>query len=311
MTDIDTTEQTISPSGDPRRATDILAALETKFDTLLKLVYSYDLNVKMVLDRTNHIYRYIQRLEATEKELIRQAEEQAGSATPVQEPRVVHVQGTERIEEPQAFVGQRRGSRLPMEPIAPVGQSPTPAAGYATTQQRASLGDGAGPNREALKAAIAAQQARIEQQKQTGQQKSPSPPQPVSPPAAPPRPVVSSSERIPTEFRDYDQQSVQPSVPAVASPIERKVPVVQRVKDQSRKDVFSARVEVFDDQGQSVHITKTTSMGKWQAQLRPGRYTVHIAKTDTTTKSKVEGRQEITVPASSTPVAMADFLLNR
>ena len=76
---------------------------------------------------------------------------------------------------------------------------------------------------------------------------------------------------------------------------DRKVPVVQRITDRTGKDLFMAKVSVMNEDQQLILETKTNASGKWQAHLIPGTYIVHILKTDTATKQKIEGKQKITV----------------
>jgi len=80
---------------------------------------------------------------------------------------------------------------------------------------------------------------------------------------------------------------------------ERKVPVVQRITDHTGKDLFMADVKVMNEAKEIVAKCKTNSIGKWQAHIIPGKYTVHIIKTDTATKTKIEAMQAITVPNNS------------
>lgn len=91
-------------------------------------------------------------------------------------------------------------------------------------------------------------------------------------------------------------------------PEDRKIPVVQRITDKTGKDLFMAKISVMDENQQLVLETKTNASGKWQAHLKPGTYIVHIVKTDTATKQKIEAKQTITVnPVNGTmqlPVAI-------
>lgn len=46
-----------------RKATDIVLSLEEKINTLTKIVGVYDMNIKIILDRVNKIYSYIEMLQ--------------------------------------------------------------------------------------------------------------------------------------------------------------------------------------------------------------------------------------------------------
>ena len=92
---------------------------------------------------------------------------------------------------------------------------------------------------------------------------------------------------------------------------ERKVPVVQRITDQTGKDLFMADIRVVDSNDRVVHRMKTNAVGKWQAHLVPGVYDVHISKADPQTKIKIEAAQTITVPNSNSTVVLPVAAIKR
>jgi hypothetical protein len=105
-----------------------------------------------------------------------------------------------------------------------------------------------------------------------------------------------------TDPKGVRRTSRQPEAPpadapmAASQPGEKKIPVIQRVTDHSGKDLFMADVRVMNEGKEIVAKVKTNSVGKWQALMAPGKYDVHILKTDTATKTKIEAMQTITVP---------------
>jgi hypothetical protein len=48
---------------EPRKASDILLSLEEKVNSMVKIISVYDMNMKLILDRVNKIYKYIEMLE--------------------------------------------------------------------------------------------------------------------------------------------------------------------------------------------------------------------------------------------------------
>lgn len=105
-------------------------------------------------------------------------------------------------------------------------------------------------------------------------------------------------------------QDLQPT-PQKRSDSERKVPVMQRVSDQTGKDMFMAEVSIFDGDNKLVLKTKTNAAGKWQAYLKPAKYSVNIVKTDTETKKRFETLQDINVPDSSSPFTLPVVIIKR
>ena len=80
----------------------------------------------------------------------------------------------------------------------------------------------------------------------------------------------------------------------------KKVPIIQRVTDNTGKDLFMAEVRILDTNKELISKTKTTTAGKWQAHLQPGKYFINIVKNDSKSSSKFDSLQEVTIPDSST-----------
>ncbi len=75
-----------------------------------------------------------------------------------------------------------------------------------------------------------------------------------------------------------------------------KVAVSQRIVDKNNKVIFLASVEIINKQTNELALkTRTNSMGKWQAVLPPGVYSVNIAKSESMSKEKVQMNQEIRI----------------
>jgi hypothetical protein len=273
--------QMVAKPFDPRKATDIVLSVEEQVKLLTKVMYSYDLNIKLVLDRVNKIYKYIERLEETERQMIEEAEAQK----PAEEPRIIDVPANApamtQVEDPKEVLGYRRTSRV---------QTPVPASMGEHAQATASI-----------QAAIKARQQSSVGQNQTTQS-------PQVKPGAPPSPA--NQPKHPTAQPIVKQPSVASSSPPAATS-DRKIPVVQRLVDQTGKDIFMAEVSIIGSDNQVAAKVKTNALGKWQSQLKPGKYTVNIVKTDTTTKSKIEASQTIEVQNSNSAITLPVAIIKR
>lgn len=74
----------------------------------------------------------------------------------------------------------------------------------------------------------------------------------------------------------------------------KNIPVLQRIVDGLNRDIFMAEVNILSQTNELVFKTKTNAMGKWQALLKPGIYTIKISKMDAT-KKKIECAQTIEI----------------
>ena len=119
------------------------------------------------------------------------------------------------------------------------------------------------------------------------------------------------------EFKDYLAQRKKPAVdeefkpnPSKQQDQVRKIPITQRVQDNNKKDLFMAEVSLSNENG-PVLKTKTNAMGKWQAQLQPGKYTVVVSKMDTASQKKLVAQQDITVTNSNSLISLPILIINR
>ena len=117
-------------------------------------------------------------------------------------------------------------------------------------------------------------------------------------------------ENVEQPDRNVIQHPPQTVAPKPAGP-EKKVPVSQRITDSTGKDLFMAAVNILNENKELITQTKTNATGKWQAHLKPGKYHVHVVKTDTATKVKIEATQEVMVPNSDTVVILPTAIIKR
>lgn len=77
---------------------------------------------------------------------------------------------------------------------------------------------------------------------------------------------------------------------------EKQVSVQQRIVDAESKNIFMAKIEIFDDSNTPVKQTKTNQAGKWFAQLLPGNYQVVLSKAGTATKPAISITYDVEIP---------------
>jgi hypothetical protein len=215
-----------------RKASDILLSVESQMSSFAKTMGVYDLNIKLVLDRVNTIYQYIEQLKTEANQ---------------QEPDQQIIQTT-------------------TEHVMPISDRPT-------------------PDRRMGRVEAAIQIPTVQKD----------PVVQVPAPQARQEPTI----QVP--------QGRKTSVPDK----ERKVPVIQQIKDNTGRDLFMADVSIADENREVVHKCKTNAMGKWQAYLKPGKYYVNTVKTDTTSKKKIEALQELIIPDSETTVNLPPAVIRR
>jgi len=122
-------------SDEPRKASNILLSLEEKVNTLIKIVSVYDMNTKIILNRVNKVYAYIEMLE---REMVENdapkhltAASQLGEPEPVNEE-LVETSAEHVITMTDKPMGHRRTPRaetyvsevLPAVPVPVSAQEP-------------------------------------------------------------------------------------------------------------------------------------------------------------------------------------------
>lgn len=136
---------------------------------------------------------------------------------------------------------------------------------------------------------------------------------PTSPVVAPPS--NPSPVTLPVQFPDFSSGNVPPGLktsapkksenvitpPPVAEikSTGNKIPTEQRVVDKNGKAIYMASVMILSESGNLEYKTTTSSMGKWQASLLPGRYQVKISKLESMSREKLDVAQNITVDGLS------------
>ncbi len=112
------------------------------------------------------------------------------------------------------------------------------------------------------------------------------------------------------EFTEYESPKVEKTKPANVK-IEdlSSVQVTQRVIDKKQKSIFLAEVEVKTLDGEIAHKTRTNSVGKWSASLKPGKYRVSVSKKESSLKQKVDLFQDIELKSDRSTIILQDLIV--
>ena len=84
----------------------------------------------------------------------------------------------------------------------------------------------------------------------------------------------------------------------------KKIPVQQKIIYNDGKNLSLANVEIFDINGNLIKKIRTGSIGKWNASLEPGQYSVMVSKRGANAKLNVETSYEVSIPPSNAPVEL-------
>lgn len=85
----------------------------------------------------------------------------------------------------------------------------------------------------------------------------------------------------------------------------KKTPVQQRlVYSNDDKNIYMAKVEILDKNGQLVKQIRTNQTGKWLAALPAGEYKVSVSKAASSNKPKVDYQYNIVIPDSTEAIEL-------
>ena len=281
---------------EPRKATDVLLDIEAKLDTLLSIVKSQDLNMKLLSNKINSV---IERLDKQPemKSFINRAPQFTAEAVqapvpphfvqpatpgdlkqiPIQAeyqlPMEENPSGFRRTSRPETYAGDNAYLRKPTEPQV---RFPTQQVAG-----RPPPGRDAGPPEFVVPTQALKQSSKPPQPPQLPAQA----PGAQRPPSLPPQEMLNRSSGT-------------------------VVPVEQRVVDKNGKSVFLADVEIVDhNTSLPVVKTRTSGAGKWAVPLPIGNYRVTINKRESLTKQKVEVVQDIQVTGSESPLVLQMMII--
>jgi hypothetical protein len=238
---------------EPREATDVLISVENKLDTLLGLVRSHDLNLKILSNKIN--------------EMMNKMNEQP----PPPKIIVETVQTAPKPSMPPTFTA------LPVDPernIPIVAEHVIPQTDSPQGFRRNSRPETYANEKDEVQLPIQIPPAVINQQVKAPPGRS------VSDVLVSPKPAPQQS------IRSEPITMIEQPEPAS---IQGQIPVVQRCVDKNQKSIFLAEVEVINLESKDiVHKTRTNATGKWSGVFGNGKYRAIIRKRESLTKEKIE-----------------------
>lgn len=270
---------------EPRKATDVLLALENKVDTLLSIIKAQDLNIKVLSNKLNAVMEQMSKQQAAPPQIKVEAVQPPLPANPfVQMP----------AGDPEKTIPVLAESKLP--------SSTSPQGFRRNSRPETYQGDDA-----VLPHADEGHRMPLQLPKMPG-------PGPVSnpqmPPGARPPPGRGAGNEVVVQ-PPPKKQAAPPKAPVLSDlPPEEQakvargmIPVQQRVVNGTGKSVFLAQVEITNVQTNEVTKTKTTGNGKWMTSLGIGAYRVVITKRESLTES-LNATQDIQVDGSQSPLEL-------
>lgn len=273
-----------------RKATDVLLDLENKIDTLLGIVRSQDLNIKVLSNKLSDAMVRLDKLQTVV----------APKATieVVQTPNnIAAVFGQVPVTDPERTVVVSAESKLPMDD-GPQGfrriSRPETFSGDDSYIKK----NGVPSPRSSFPIPATAAQAMAKPPPGRTENDIPVIQRPKEPKVEAPKP---SPER-----------SVPPPTQKIAQPIDPTgiVPIEQRVVDRNGRSVFLADVEIVDlSSGEQVSKSRTNATGKWVAALPLGEYRVAIRKLESLTREKVEAVQSFKVDGTESPLKLQMIII--
>jgi hypothetical protein len=128
--------------------------------------------------------------------------------------------------------------------------------------------------------------------------------------------AASSVKLLPSQMPAAETPT--PAQPQAEAPTVEAVEFVQVQKDNPNakrvvqekltymdsKVIILAQVEIFNMNGECIDTRRTNNTGKWTSSLRPGKYTVRVAKQQTSVKPQVTGQYDIVVPPGNKPLQL-------
>lgn len=263
---------------EPRKATDVLLDLESKVDTLIGLVRSQDLVIKILSNKLNEVMSKM-----TAPQVARPtAEAPAMSPTP----------------------------RMPFSPLQNLPQLDPERQVLVDAEVKLPATDSPqGFRRTSRPETFQGDDVYLGQKKE--QQTIPKYPTqlPKPPPGRSTTPEVDFPE-APQPSQSVPAKQAKPVGKPVQQLVQNAIPVVQRIVDKSGKSIFLADVEITDlATAQSVFKTRTNGTGKWMASLGVGAYRVSIRKRGSDSKDKVEADQDIQVDGNKSPLELQTVII--
>jgi hypothetical protein len=286
-------------SSEPRKATDVLLDLESKVDTLLGLVQSQDLVIKVLSNKLNDVMSKLDKSLAGPPRIVVETVQAPHPQTanippgftqlPAGDPdRTVPFAAETNLPQTDTPQGFRRNSRpetyaktLPGEVVKLPMQLPNmPQVSVSPNGPP----PGRGPGSEVPTGLPVRQQ---------------------------PSKTSKGGAVMPVPQQQEPAQAVDDGIPPFPMYGEQnQIPVSQRCVDKNGKSIFLAGVSIVNsDNGQPVFQGRTSGTGKWSAPLSVGSYRVTVSKQGSSIREKIEAVQDVHVDGSKSPLDLPMMII--
>ncbi len=275
---------------EPRKATDVLLDVESKVNTLLDIVRSQDLVIKVLSNKLNDVIGRLEKQQAAAPKFVVEAIQTAPQKANIVPP------GFDQIPagDPERNIPVTAESKLP--------QAETLQGFRRSSRPETYAGDNAVLPRPEQEMRMPMQ---IPKMPPGGKQPMPAPPG-RSEVTVPATATKQSNKTVPAPQAVPDMTEEQPMPQAERG----QIPVMQRCVDKNGKSIFLAPVEIVDlSTGQPVFKTRTNGTGKWMASLGIGAYRVTIIKQASMNKEKLEAVQDIQVDGAQSPLELPMMII--
>jgi hypothetical protein len=291
---------------EPRKATDVLLDVESKVNTLLDIVRSQDLVIKVLSNKLNDVIGKLDKQQASAPRVMVEAVNTAPPRANIVPPTFDQIPAGE----PERNIPVTAESKLP--------QDNTPHGFRRSSRPETYAGDNAVLPRPEQEVKMPMQLPKMPPGRQ----------QPMQPPpgrnATDSTVVVPGGTNVPSSRRgnvlappnpggspfSHAEQAPMAEGDTPMSSGQGQIPVMQRCVDKNGKSLFLAPVEIVDlSTGQPVFKTRTNGTGKWMASLGIGAYRVTITKQASMNKEKLEAVQDIQVDGAQSPLELPMMII--
>jgi hypothetical protein len=267
---------------EPRKATDVLLDVESKVNTLLDIVRSQDLVIKVLSNKLNDVIGRLEKQQAGPPKIVVEAVQTMPQRANIVPPAFDQIPAGD----PERNIPVTAESKLP--------QAETLQGFRRSSRPETYAGDNAVLPRPEQEPRMPVQIPKM-----------PAPPG-RSDVAVPPAATKQSNKTVPVPQAMPDMTEEQPMPQAERG----QIPVMQRCVDKNGKSIFLAPVEIIDlSTGQPVFKTRTNGTGKWMASLGIGAYRVTIIKQASMNKEKLEAVQDIQVDGAQSPLELPMMII--
>jgi hypothetical protein len=292
---------------EPRKATDVLLDVESKVNTLLDIVRSQDLVIKVLSNKLNDVIGRLDKQQTAAPKIVVEAVQTAPAPPTIIPPGFTQI--------PAGDVERN----IPVTAESKLPQADTPQGFRRNSRPETYAGDNAYLPQAEPDTRMPIQLPKMPAARQGANNPPPgrSPDSSVVVPTgtnvpsnrrgnvlAPPNPMGTALTQQQNQNPHMNEEQPMPQS------TQGQIPVMQRCVDKNGKSIFLADVEITDlSSGQATFKTRTNGTGKWMASLGIGAYRVVISKRAAQNKEKLEAIQDIQVDGAQSPLELPMLII--